>query len=187
MFLNINIKILVRICFYLILIAVCVTSWIKFLKEPTTFEEKIVNDQARLPSFTLCPTQPDLPIGDKSIESFEDIDKAIEHVRYKYTFQYCEYKAHEQDKCVENKYNDTSYDSWYFAPQISIRSPFETVICLILTPSREYIIKTDWMNIVSFRMKFREIFDQYNSLHIIKFLVLYIYEFIRIFSNSRSI
>ena len=56
-------------------------SWIKFLKESTTFEEKIVNDQARLPSFTLCPTQPDLPIGDKSIESFEDIDRAIEHVR----------------------------------------------------------------------------------------------------------
>ena len=147
MFFSFNIKLLVRICFYVILSAVCVTSWIKVLKEPTTFEEKIVKNQARLPSFTLCPTQ---PIGDKSIESFEDIDKAIEHVRYKYTLKYCEYKAHEQDKCVENEYNDTSYGSWYFAPQISVSFPFETVICLIWTPSRKYIIKSDWMNIVSF-------------------------------------
>ena len=149
------------------MIAVCVTSWIKFLKEPTTFEEKIVNDQARLPSFTFCPIQPDLPIGDKSIESFEDIDKAIEHVRYKYTFQYCEYKAHEQDKCVENKYNNTSYDSWYFAPQISITSPFETVICLIWTPSRKYIIKTDWMNIVSFRPNVKREVIRYENFGVI--------------------
>ena len=148
MFFSFNIKLLVRICFYVILSAVCVTSWIKVLKEPTTFEEKIVKNQARLPSFTLCPTQ---PIGDKSIESFEDIDKAIEHVRYKYTLKYCEYKAHEQDKCVENEYNDTSYGSWYFAPQISVRFPFETVICLIWTPSKK--IKTDWTNVVSVRIK----------------------------------
>ena len=151
MFLSFNIKLLVRIFFYIILIAVCVTSWIKFLKEPTTFEEKIVNNQAKLPSFTLCPTQPDPPIGDKSIESFDDINKAIEHVRCKYTLQYCEYKAHEQDKCVENEYNDTSYGSWYFAPQISVRFPFETVICLIWTPSKK--IKTDWTNVVSVRIK----------------------------------
>ena len=153
MFLSFNIKFFLRICLYLIFIAVCVTSWIKFLKEPTTFEEKIVNNQARLPSFTLCPTQPDPPIGDKSIESFEDVDEAIEHVRYKYTLEHCELKAHEKDKCVENKYNDTSHVSWYFAPQISIRYPFETVICLIWTPSRKHKLKTDWMNIVSFKIK----------------------------------
>ena len=105
MFLSFNIKFFLRICLYLIFIAVCVTSWIKFLKEPTTFEE------------------------------------------------HCELKAHEKDKCVENKYNDTSHVSWYFAPQISIRYPFETVICLIWTPSRKHKLKTDWMNIVSFKIK----------------------------------
>ena len=57
MFLSVSIKSIIRICFYLILIVVWVTSWIKFLKEPTTFEEKVVYNKARLPSFTLCPGQ----------------------------------------------------------------------------------------------------------------------------------
>ena len=79
----------------------------------------------------------------KSIESFEDIDKAIQHVKYKYTIQYQEYKPYEQSKIDETFYNDTSYGAWYLAPQISTWPPFETVICLIWTPYREHKVKPD--------------------------------------------
>jgi hypothetical protein len=159
MFLNVSIKFIIRICFYLILFVVCVTSWIKFLKEPTTFEENIVYNKARLPSFTLCPTQPDHPISSKSIESFEDIQKAIEHVRHKYKIDYLEYKPYEQNKKDETLYNNTSYGTWYFVPQISVLSPFETVICLIWTPTMEHKIKPDWTTAVSFFFIFQVILN----------------------------
>ena len=149
MFLSFNIKLLVRIFFYIILIAVCVTSWIKFLREYTVFEENIVYNKARLPSFTLCPTQHDHPISNESISSFEDIEKAIEDVKYKYKIKYLEYKPYEQEKRFETSYNDTVYGTWYFAPQISMMSPFETIICLIWTPSVELKIKPDWTMAVS--------------------------------------
>ena len=132
MFFNVSIKSIVRICFYLILIVICITSCIKLLKEPTYFEEKVVLDQARLPSFTLCPSD-----KNESIESFEDIERAIENVRYMYTIEYEQFIPFEQTKRIENKYNDTSYGTWYFAPKINIDPPFETDICLIWTPSTE--------------------------------------------------
>ena len=145
-------KVIIRICFYLILIGVCVTSWIKLLKEPTAFEEKIVNNQARLPTFTLCPAQPHGTISNKSIESFEDIEKAIENVKDKYTIEYVEQKPYEQTKMVEKKYTDTLYGVWKFAPKISLTPPFEAVICLIWTPSIEYKLKPDWSYKVSCRI-----------------------------------
>ena len=101
MFLNINIRTIFRICFYLILIAVCISSWIKLLRVPTAFEEKVIYNQARLPSFTLCPREVDDTNRNKLIESFEDIEKAIKNVRHKYTIQYEEYKAYEEIKTVE--------------------------------------------------------------------------------------
>ena len=139
MFLNVSIKSTIRICFYLILIVICVTSWIKLLQEPTYFEEKIVYNQARLPSFTLCPSD-----KNESIESFEDIERAIENVRHMYTIEYEQFIPFEQTKRIENKYNDTSYGTWYFAPKINIDPPFETDICLIWTPSSKHKIKSDW-------------------------------------------
>ena len=134
-----------RICFYLILIAVCISSWIKLLRVPAAFEEKVIYNQARLPSFTLCPREVADTNRNKLIESFEDIEKVIENVRYKYTVQYEEYKAYEEIKTVEINYTDTSYGVWYFVPKISVMSPFEAVICLIWTPSREYKLKPDWI------------------------------------------
>ena len=139
MFLNVSIKSTIRICFYLILIVICITSWIKLLQEPTYFEEKIVYNQARLPSFTLCPSD-----KNESIESFEDIERAIENVRHMYTIEYEQFIPFEQTKRIENKYNDTSYGTWYFAPKINIDPPFETDICLIWTPSSKHKIKSDW-------------------------------------------
>ena len=141
MVLNVSIKFIVRICFYLIIIGVCVTSWIKVLQEPTYFKEKVVYNQARLPSFTLCPDEHD---RNESIESFEDIERAIENVKYQYKIEYEQFIPYEQTIRIENMYNDTSYGTWYFAPKINMDPPFETDICLIWTPSREDKIKSDW-------------------------------------------
>ena len=153
MFLNFSIKSIIRICFYLILIVVCVTSWIKLLKEPTAFEEKVVDDQARLPSFTFCPSHHNDPISNKAIESFEDIEEAINHDRNKYTIIIDKHKPYEQAKYGEYNYNDTSYGVWYLAPKISTYSPFDVVICLIWTPSRELKIEPDWSYGVSYHNK----------------------------------
>ena len=151
MFLNVSLQSIVRICFYLILIGVCITSWIKLLKEQTAFEEKVVKNKTRLPSFTLCPNEPYYdPITNKSIESFEDVKKAIENVRVRYTMEYREYKPYEQYTTVEDKYNVTSYGDWYFVPKISTGLPFQATICLIWTPTKEYKIKHDWSFSVSY-------------------------------------
>ena len=150
MFFNVSMKSLVRVCFYLIIIGVCITSWIKLLKEQTAFEEKFAYNKARLPSFTLCPTQPYYdPITNKSIESFEDIKKAIENVRVDYTIKYKEYKPYEKITTVEDKFNGTSYGDWYFVPKMNTFPPFEISICLIWTPFKEYKLKPDWTFSVS--------------------------------------
>ena len=150
MFLNVSMKFIVSISFYLILIGVCITSWIKLLKESTTFDEKVVYNKTRLPSFTFCPSEPYYdPITNKSIASFEDINKAIENVRIEFTIEYMEYKPYEESETVEDKYNGTSHGDWYFVPKISMVHPFEASICLIWTPNKEYKLKPDWSIYVS--------------------------------------
>ena len=114
------------------------------MNEHTTFEETIFENEAQTPSFTLCPTKPDAPFNNKSIESFEDVEKAIENVRYMYKIIYNKYKPYEDFNTVVKRYNDTSSGIWYFAPKISSFLPFEAVVCLIWTPSREQMIKPDW-------------------------------------------
>ena len=122
----------------------CVKSWITFLKEPTAFEENIVYNKARLPSFTFCPAQGNNFNSNRSIENFEDIQKAIEKTTINYNIKYTEHKPYEKFKTVEEKYNGTSNGVWYFAPKISGYHPFQTVICLIFTPPRNYRLKHEW-------------------------------------------
>ena len=78
MLLDIKLEYIVRFSFYGIIIGVTINSLIKLWEEPTAFDEKIVKGDAILPSFTLCPNQPDDPHNDKSIESFEDVTKSLE-------------------------------------------------------------------------------------------------------------
>ena len=55
------------------------------MEEHTTFEETIVENEARIPSFTLCPDRPDQnSISNKSIERFEDVLEEIENAKTKY-------------------------------------------------------------------------------------------------------
>ena len=142
MLLNVKIKYVVSFSFYLILIGVTINSLIKLFEETTTFDEKVVKGKAILPSFTLCPNQPEDP--DQLIESFEDVTKTIKSVRSMYTIVYYETKPYEETRTVIEKFNNNSYSVWYFAPRISSDPPFQTVICLIFTPSRSYRHKQDW-------------------------------------------
>ena len=122
------------------------------MNDDTTFDEKIVENEAQLPSFTLCPTEPEDPSSNGSIENFEDIQKAIEDTIINYNIKYTEHKPYEEFKTVEEKYNSTSNGVWYFAPKISTDFPFEAVICLIWTPSRNFMLKPDWSVSVSYFM-----------------------------------
>ena len=142
MLLNVKLGYVVSFFFYVILIGVSMNSLVKLFEETTTFDEKIVKDEAILPSFTLCPNQPDDP--DQLIESFEDVTKAIKSVRSMFTIVYTESKPYEETRTVIEKFNNNSFGEWYFAPRISSYPPFQTVICLIFTPSKSYRPKKDW-------------------------------------------
>ena len=142
MLLNVKIEYVVSFSFYVILIGVTINSLIKLFEETTAFDEKVVKGKAILPSFTLCPNQ--LDDTDEQIKSFEDVTKAIKNVESMFTIVYTESKPYEETRTVIEKFNNNSYGVWYFAPKISSYPPFQTVICLIYTPSRTYKHKQDW-------------------------------------------
>ena len=119
--------------FYLILIGVCIQAFLTFIKEPTTYEETFVDQAAIIPSFTLCPQEHRDSIV--KIENFDDVTKAIENAKPKYTVTIRSIKPFEKEKLTKKMFNDTSNDIWYYAPKTSIDYPFDTVICLIWTPS----------------------------------------------------
>lgn len=105
------------------------------MEESTTFDEAFVDNEARFPSFTLCPQ--DNSYGNKSIESFEEVTEEIENAKTKFKIGYYDFKSYENDTYEEETYNQTLNNDWYFAPRISEYSPYETVICLIMAPYRE--------------------------------------------------
>ena len=128
--------------FYLILIGVSINSLVKLFEETTTFDEKIVKGDAILPSFTLCPNQPD--DANQQIESFEDVSKTIKSVRSMFKIEYYETKPYKDTIVLYEEFNNTSRGVWYFAPRITSNPPFQTIICLIFTPSRTYRLKKEW-------------------------------------------
>ena len=98
MLLDMKLGYVVSFFFYLILIGVSINSLVKLFEETTTFDEKIVKNEAILPSFTLCPNQPDDP--DQLIKSFEDVTKAIKNVKSIFTIVYTESKPYEETRTV---------------------------------------------------------------------------------------
>ena len=142
MLLNMKIRYVVSFFFYVILIGVSVNSLFKLFEETTAFDEKVVKGEATLPSFTLCPNQPDDP--DQLVESFEDVTKTINNVRSMFTIEYFEAKPYKDTRAFYEKFHNSSYGVWYFAPRISSDPPFQSVTCLIFTPSRSYRLKQEW-------------------------------------------
>ena len=136
MFMNFRIHSIIIFFFYLILIGVSIQSLINLMEESTTFEEAFVSNEAIFPSFTLCPRSSSH--SDKLIESFEDVAEEIEKVKINFKIKYFEFKPYEDLKFVEESFNQTLKNDWYFAPKTSEFHPYETVICLIMAPYREH-------------------------------------------------
>ena len=123
---------------YMILIYVTIRAWMNLINEQTAFEETTVENNKKLPGFTVCPVSN--PADNKSMESFEDVATAIKNVKSKFTIQYSDYDRNLERPIplVEND-NNTLDSVWKFVPKISIRNPSEDAICLIWTPSKERI------------------------------------------------
>ena len=121
---------------YMILIYFFIKSWMAMMDEQSAFEETIIENERKLPSFTLCP----MPYGaNKSIESFEDVASAMKNVESNFTIEYYDYDPNifpSPAPMVQN-YNKTLDSNWYFVPKIDIISPSLTTICLIWTPSKD--------------------------------------------------
>ena len=147
MFLNFRIQSVITFFFYLILIGVSILSLNNLMEESTTFDEAFAANEATFPSFTLCPH--DNSNLNKSIESFEDVAEEIENVKKNFKIIYYKNKPYEEMRIVHEKYNQTLNSNWYFAPRISDRSPYETVICLIMAPFRDQKLNPEWNNGVS--------------------------------------
>ena len=105
------------------------------MEESTTFDEAFIENEARFPSFTLCPHGNSY--SNKSIESFEDVAEEIENVKMNIKIIYYEYQSYEEAKIEEETYNQTLKNDWYFAPTTSDYPPYETIICLIMAPYRD--------------------------------------------------
>ena len=115
------------------------------MEERTTFEETIVENGARFPSFTLCPDSNEY--SNKTIESFEDVINEIKSTKRRYKIKYHESNPNEGTKIVNETFNHTLNNNWYFAPTISAN---ETLICLIISPFGDQRIPPDWSVRVSY-------------------------------------
>ena len=147
MFLNVRIHSIITFFFYLILIGVSIQSWNNLMEESTTFDEAFIENEARFPSFTLCPHGNSY--SNKSIESFEDVAEEIENVKMNIKIIYYEYQSYEEAKIEEETYNQTLKNDWYFAPATTPFPPYDTIICLIMVPYREHKYHPDRTYMVS--------------------------------------
>ena len=147
MFMNFRIHSIITFVFYLILIAVSIQSLINLMEESTTFDEAFINNEARFPSYTLCPV--DNFHSNNSFESFEDVTEEIENVKRNFKINYAEFKQYEETKRINETYNQSLNKDWYFAPKTSPFPPHETVICLIMVPYRAHKNNPDWYYTVS--------------------------------------
>ena len=118
-------------------------SFINLMEESTTFEEAFGENEARLPSFTLCPDKN--AYKNKSIESFEDVAEEIENVKMNIKINYFE-----DEKFEEETFNQTLNNDWYFAPTTTADPPYDTTICLIMAPYREHYYNPDRSYTVSY-------------------------------------
>ena len=78
---KITFETVIVVIFYLILIGIIGISFYKVLDSPTAFEEYEINNDTKLPSFTLCPYS-GLEIG-----TFEEAMIAIDNAKDDYSIR----------------------------------------------------------------------------------------------------
>ena len=76
---KITFETVIVVIFYLILIGIIGISFFKVLDSPTAFEEYEINNDTKLPSFTICPYS-GLGIG-----TFEEAMTAIDNAKDNYS------------------------------------------------------------------------------------------------------
>ena len=79
---KITFETVIVVIFYLILIGIIGISFHKVLDSPTAFEEYEINNETKLPSFTLCPYD-----SSNSIETFEEAMIAIDNAKDDYSMR----------------------------------------------------------------------------------------------------
>ena len=120
---------------YIILILVTIRAWMNLMDEQSAFEETTIENERKLPSFTLCPRS---YRANKSMESFEDVASEIKDFESKFTIRYSDFDSYIEKPIQEvEKYNNTLGSVWKFIPKINILNPSEDAICLIWTLSKE--------------------------------------------------
>ena len=82
---KVNCDAIIVLIFYLILIGVIGIQLKKVFNSETAFEEFEINNDTKLPSFTLCPYSSSNSIGYHSIETFEEAMIAIENAKKDYS------------------------------------------------------------------------------------------------------
>ena len=82
---KVNCDAIIVLVFYLILIGVIGIQLKKVFNSETAFEEFEINNDTKLPSFTLCPYSSSTSNGYHSIETFEEAMIAIENAKNDYS------------------------------------------------------------------------------------------------------
>ena len=89
---KITFETVIVVIFYLILIGIIGISFYKVLDSPTAFEEYEINNDSKLPSFTLCPYD-----SFNSIETFEEAMIAIENAKDNYSMKLNWYRPFKEE------------------------------------------------------------------------------------------
>ena len=81
------VRTLIFVSFYSLFMERLISCYQRLVEEPTAFDERMIENDARFPSFTLCAFEErDLEPGTQDhIESFEDVMTAVEFAKAKYT------------------------------------------------------------------------------------------------------
>ena len=81
------VRTLIFVSFYSLFMERLISCYQRLVEEPTAFDERMIENDARFPSFTLCAyEESDIEPGTQDhIESFEDVMTAFEFAKTKYT------------------------------------------------------------------------------------------------------
>ena len=81
------VRTLIFVLFYSLFMERLISCYQRLVEEPTAFDERMIENDARFPSFTLCAFEERYfePGTQDHIESFEDVMTAFEFAKAKYT------------------------------------------------------------------------------------------------------
>ena len=71
--------------FYTLLLVAIIYAFKTYMKEPTAFEENNLDNDIKIPSFTLCPYPQDF--DEDFFESFNDVTNGIKRAKSKWSSQ----------------------------------------------------------------------------------------------------